>query len=80
MQNACQRFTLLSSSYKGRLAVFCMALRTVAPRERGYLPRHYFSCKDVPVDDLLSVSETMTCRPFVELSRGTQPAKNVRYY
>ncbi|WP_081621250.1 DUF427 domain-containing protein [Vreelandella zhanjiangensis] len=65
MQNACQRFTLPSSSYKGRPAVFCrLALRTVAPRERGYLPRHYFSCKDVPVDDLLSDSETMTYRPF----------------
>lgn len=65
MQNACQRFTLPSSSYKGRLAVFCWpALRTVDPRERGYLPRHYFSCKDVPVDDLFSVSETMTDRPF----------------
>ncbi|MBP5981760.1 MAG: DUF427 domain-containing protein [Halomonas sp.] len=65
MQNARQRFTLPSSSYKSRSTAFCWpALRTVAPRERGYLPRHYFSCKDVPVDDLFSVSETMTCRPF----------------
>lgn len=65
MQNACQRFTLPSSSYKGRLAVFCrLALRTVAPRERDYLPRHYFSCKNIPVDDFFSVSETMTYRPF----------------
>ncbi|MBE0404640.1 DUF427 domain-containing protein [Halomonas citrativorans] len=65
MQNACQRFTLPSSSYKGRPTAFCWpALRTVAPRARGYLPRHYFSCKNVPVDDLFNVSETTTCRPF----------------
>ncbi|WP_185856220.1 DUF427 domain-containing protein [Vreelandella populi] len=65
MQNSRQRFTLPSSSYKGRPTAFCRpALRTVAPRERGYLPRHYFSCKGVPVDDLFSVSETTTYRPF----------------
>ncbi|MGP9679087.1 DUF427 domain-containing protein [Halomonas sp. AOP27-A1-41] len=34
------------------------------PRERDYLPRHYFSCKNMPVDDFFSVSETMTYRPF----------------
>ncbi|MGP9500020.1 DUF427 domain-containing protein [Halomonas sp. AOP43-D1-4] len=65
MQNACQRFTLPSSSYKGRSTAFCWpALRAVDPRERGYLPRHYFSCKNMPVDDFFSVSETMTYRPF----------------
>ncbi|WP_087111837.1 DUF427 domain-containing protein [Halomonas citrativorans] len=65
MQNARQWLILPSSSYKGRpTAFYWPALRTVDPRERGYLPRHYFSCKNMPVDGLFSVSETTTCRPF----------------